>query len=298
MDLNFEAPLTAYEFAYHILINHANIAIISMAWISQGLNIGKKSEEPDLDTLSHWAARLEPLIQAEDEGEIIIVIANCYGTEEEATYAGTSCVLSIGDGEMKVYGILGHEEQELLVVDTSLAPKFKLVDKSNAATLEERTVGSPGRPHGLSTGERYLAEGEQLQESDSTTTSISSSPLALGPEELLRETLQSVPVSHWGIENNSPSDSISSGGNLLRESSHGPHGLSLVTQPLAPQISLLESPNSLSTGQRGTPALTSQNSINDPTHIITSTAPLAETPYRVDLVAVERSLTRAHSAEW
>jgi protein N-terminal amidase len=119
MDLNFEAPLTAYEFAYHILINYANIAIISMAWIGQDLNIGRKPEEPDLDTLSHWVARLEPLIRAEDEGEIIIVIANRYGTEEEATYAGTSCVLGIRGGEVKVYGILGHEEQKLLVVNTS-----------------------------------------------------------------------------------------------------------------------------------------------------------------------------------
>lgn len=120
-----------------------------MAWISQDLNISRKPEEPDLDTLSHWVARLEPLIRAEDEGEIIIVIANRCGTEEEATYAGTSCVLSIGDGEVKVYGILGHEEQKLLIVDTSLPPKFKLVNKLNTDTQEERTVSSPGRLHGF-----------------------------------------------------------------------------------------------------------------------------------------------------
>ena len=296
MDLNSEALLTAYEFAYHILINHANIAIISMAWISQDPNMPRKSEEPDMDTLSHWVARLEPLIRAEDEGEIIIVIVNRYGTEEEATYAGTSCVLSIGDGEVKVYGILGHEEQKLLVVDTSQPPKFKLVDKLNAVSQEERTASSPGRFHGFFADESYRSEAGQHQESNSTTTSISSSPLDFGLEEQLSKTLQSLPATQWDIENNSPLDSASSDGNLLWESSHSPHGLSPVTQPFVPQMGRPESSNSPRTRQQqGPPALASQNPINDPTHII---APLAETTHRIDLVALERSMTRSRSAEW
>ena len=192
-----------------------------MAWISQDLNISRKPEEPDLDTLSHWVARLEPLIRAEDEGEIIIVIANRCGTEEETTYAGTSCVLSIGDGEVKVYGILGHEEQKLLIVDTFLPPKFKLVNKLNTDTQEERTVSSPGRLHGFFTGERYLSEAERRQGSNSTTTCISSSPLAL-LEEQLQKMRQSAFATHWDIGNDSPPDSASSGGNSLWEPSHSP----------------------------------------------------------------------------
>lgn len=75
-----------------------------------------------METLSYWLARIEPLIRAETEGEIIVVFANRTGIEEEAVYAGTSAVLGIQAGEVKVYGILGRGEKELLVVDTSKRP--------------------------------------------------------------------------------------------------------------------------------------------------------------------------------
>lgn len=55
-----------------------------------------------METLSYWLARLEPLIRAESEGEIIVVLANRTGIEDEAVYAGTSAVLGINDGEVKV----------------------------------------------------------------------------------------------------------------------------------------------------------------------------------------------------
>lgn len=84
-----------------------------------------------MDTLSCWVAMLEPLIRAKDEGEIIVVLANRCGTEGETTYAGTSCVLGIEDGEVKVYGILGREERELLIVDTEQPPQFKIVAEQN-----------------------------------------------------------------------------------------------------------------------------------------------------------------------
>jgi protein N-terminal amidase len=45
-----------------------------------------------METLSYWLSRIEPLIRAETEGEIIVVFANRTGTEEEAVYAGTSAV--------------------------------------------------------------------------------------------------------------------------------------------------------------------------------------------------------------
>ena len=53
MDLNFDVPSMLYKFAYHVLYNYANIAIISMAWPSQDPNISRKPEEPDLNTLLH-----------------------------------------------------------------------------------------------------------------------------------------------------------------------------------------------------------------------------------------------------
>jgi protein N-terminal amidase len=86
-----------------------------------------------METLSYWLTRLEPIIRAETEGEIICVFANRTGTEEEAVYAGTSAVLGIQDGEVKVYGILGRGEKELLVVDTNKRPQAKLISQPNSA---------------------------------------------------------------------------------------------------------------------------------------------------------------------
>jgi hypothetical protein len=110
-----------------------------MAWMTQqDLSVHSgKSKEPDIDTLTYWVARLEPLIRAEGEGEIIVVLANRCGTEAEAVYAGTSCVLGIEDGEVKVYGILGRGEEGLLVADTTQPPQSKLVAETNAVMQED-----------------------------------------------------------------------------------------------------------------------------------------------------------------
>lgn len=86
-----------------------------------------------METLSYWLARLEPIIRAESVGEVIVVLANRCGTEDDAVYAGTSAVLGINDGEVKVYGILGRGEKELLVVDTSQRPQAKLISEPSSA---------------------------------------------------------------------------------------------------------------------------------------------------------------------
>jgi len=85
-----------------------------------------------MDTLSYWLSRLEPVIRAEAQGEIIVVLANRCGIEDEAVYAGTSAVLGLNAGEVKVYGILGRGEKELLVVDTSERAHSILVSESNS----------------------------------------------------------------------------------------------------------------------------------------------------------------------
>lgn len=119
----------AWEFAYRVLHKQANLVILLMAWLTpQHLSVySVKSKEPDMDILAYWIARLEPLVRAEDEGEIIIVLTNRCGTEGEAIYAGTSCVLGVEDGEVKVYGVLGRGDRDLLVVDTSKPPQYNLV---------------------------------------------------------------------------------------------------------------------------------------------------------------------------
>ncbi|KAH6684372.1 carbon-nitrogen hydrolase [Halenospora varia] len=138
MDLNpykFESPWSAWEFAYHILHKQANLVILSMAWLTREdpRSFSRSPKEPDMETLSYWLARLEPVIRAETEGEIIVVLANRTGVEDDAVYAGTSAVLGINGGEVKVYGILGRGERELLVVDTNKKPKAKLVSEPNSA---------------------------------------------------------------------------------------------------------------------------------------------------------------------
>ncbi|TVY29054.1 Protein N-terminal amidase [Lachnellula hyalina] len=138
MDLNpykFEAPWNAWEFSYHVLYRKANLVILSMAWLTRedARSYSRTPNDPDMETLAYWLARLEPIIRAELVGEVIVVLANRCGTEDEVVYAGTSAVLGIQDGEVKVYGILGRGEKELLVVDTTRTPQAKLVSEPNSA---------------------------------------------------------------------------------------------------------------------------------------------------------------------
>lgn len=102
--------------------------VVSMAWSTQNdhESYRQKPQEPDMKSVNYWLARLEPLIRGEIEGEIIVVLANRCGSEDESVYVGTSCVLGIEAGEIKVYGILGRGEEELLVVDTDEPPMIEL----------------------------------------------------------------------------------------------------------------------------------------------------------------------------
>lgn len=128
----FEAPWDSWEFANHVIHVEANLVILSMAWLTREdpRTYNQHPNEPDMETLSYWLARLEPIIRAESIGEIIVVLANRCGSEDDATYAGTSAVLGINEGEVKVYGILGRGEEQLLIVDTTEEPQAKLVSAS------------------------------------------------------------------------------------------------------------------------------------------------------------------------
>jgi len=123
----FEAPWTAWEFANHILLRRANLVVLSLAWMTREnpRAFSRTPKEPDMDTLAYWLMRLEPLIRNEGEDEIIVVFANRTGIEGDATYAGTSAVLGIRSGEVRVYGVLGRGERELLVIDTSVRPQAR-----------------------------------------------------------------------------------------------------------------------------------------------------------------------------
>ena len=100
-----------------------------MAWMTRedASLYSSVPKEPDMDTLTYWMARLEPLIRAENQEEIIVIFCNRTGMERDTVYAGTSTVVGIKDGEVNVYGLLGRGEEELLIVDTMSPPIAKLV---------------------------------------------------------------------------------------------------------------------------------------------------------------------------
>ncbi|KXJ93364.1 carbon-nitrogen hydrolase, partial [Microdochium bolleyi] len=115
----FEAPWTEYEFAVHARNVAANVVVLSMAWLTRepADTFCSQPKEPDMETLTYWIKRLEPLIRADSDEEIIVIFANRCGVEDEAVYAGSSAVIGIQRGEVTVYGLLGRAEEKLLVVD-------------------------------------------------------------------------------------------------------------------------------------------------------------------------------------
>lgn len=53
------------EFAHHVLDKEANLVILSMAWLTRETagEFSRFPKQPDMETLSYWLARLEPLIR-------------------------------------------------------------------------------------------------------------------------------------------------------------------------------------------------------------------------------------------
>lgn len=122
------------------------MVIMSMAWPTHedGRIFSRMPNEPDLDTLTYWVTRLEPLIRAESDEEIIIVFCNRTGVEGETVYAGTSAVIGVKDGEVNVYGLLGRGEKELLIVDTDNPPFAKLIYRPDGESIVPSQLGELG----------------------------------------------------------------------------------------------------------------------------------------------------------
>ncbi|KAM0375666.1 hypothetical protein ACHAO7_002229 [Fusarium culmorum] len=157
MDLNpykFEAPWSDFEFAHHVLQVDSNLVIVSMAWMTREdpRRFTRMPNEPDMETLTYWVTRLEPLIRAESQEEIIVIFCNRCGNEDEVLYAGTSAVIGIHDGEVKVYGLLGRGEKELLVVDTNNSPYAKLVYRPDAGGSDMEAAGHLEKTGGPGSG--------------------------------------------------------------------------------------------------------------------------------------------------
>ncbi|KAL7790721.1 hypothetical protein V8C37DRAFT_403324 [Trichoderma ceciliae] len=175
MDINpykFEAPWHAFEFAFHVLEVESNLVIVSMAWMTREdrRHFSRMPNEPDMNTLTYWVTRLEPLIRSNNEDEIIVVFCNRTGVEDEATYAGTSAVIGIQEGEVKVYGLLGRGEKDLLVVDTTNPPYAKMVYRPDVGVfgrqtdeLKQAAVSDSRTPVG-STGSRTRVDDASLHD--------------------------------------------------------------------------------------------------------------------------------------
>jgi hypothetical protein len=123
-----------------------------MAWMADEdlRSYSRYSNESDMDALDDWIRPLRPLIKAELEDEIICVFANRTGTEAGATYAGTSAILGIQEGELNVYGILAQGQKGLLVVDTNKRPGQKLIQVPLPEATGSPTQDAPAAKQNLS----------------------------------------------------------------------------------------------------------------------------------------------------
>jgi protein N-terminal amidase len=137
MDLNpkqFIAPFDKYEFANHVLDTGSDLVVMPMAWLTTQPpeSIVEQAQVPDADTLSYWIQRLKPILDNGPAGlseEMIFVTCNRIGIEGDAVYAGTSAIVGITKGNVKVYGCLGRGTEDLLVCDVP-GEKFGGMDPS------------------------------------------------------------------------------------------------------------------------------------------------------------------------
>lgn len=174
----FEAPWNKFEFGQHVLNSGARLVIVSMAWLTNEnpQEFTSTPLEPDSMTLLYWVSRLEPLIRAESNQEVIVVFANRCGTEGEATYAGTSAVVGIQSGEIWVYGIMGRGETGLLVVDTESEPYARLAYQPLQPTIRSENDASPDLETSL--GDNPYPHDEPQDQVRESPDNFSKAPLA------------------------------------------------------------------------------------------------------------------------
>jgi protein N-terminal amidase len=141
MDLNpkeFKASWDEMEFASHCVDSRAELVLVSMAWTERELRLDDDpaaaaaadavgGDQPRLETLGYWLARLSPLVTRSKEEEmrgreVLVVFANRSGTEGDVAYAGTSAIAGIKDGRIRIFDVLGKSTEGLLIVDTEKAP--------------------------------------------------------------------------------------------------------------------------------------------------------------------------------
>ncbi|RMZ86038.1 hypothetical protein DV737_g306, partial [Chaetothyriales sp. CBS 132003] len=159
MDINpyrFEAPWSAYEFANHVKESRARVVVVSMAWLTHLSHeelVGEPAK-PDMNTLSYWLDRFQPLIDEATglEQDVIVVFANRCGEEGTAPrigdirYAGSSCVLSMKKGQdVKIWNIFGRAQEGAMLVDTTTPAKFALEREKKPDEERSETFSANGQ---------------------------------------------------------------------------------------------------------------------------------------------------------
>lgn len=96
-----------------------------MAWLTfeDRESFCRVPEATDGETALYWIQRLEPLLRAEQEEEILVILANRCGIEDNVLYVGSSHVIGIKKGKIRIYGRLGRGIEQLLLVDTGAWPR-------------------------------------------------------------------------------------------------------------------------------------------------------------------------------
>ncbi|KAH6686336.1 N-terminal amidase [Plectosphaerella plurivora] len=256
MDLNpykFEAPWTAFEFAFHVLECQSNLVIVTMAWMTRedGRMFSRMPNEPDMDTLTYWVTRLEPLIRAEKDEELIVVFCNRTGIEGEAVYAGTSAVIGVQDGEVKVYGVLGRGEKELLVVDTENPPYAKLIYRPETSVSEAHSELQRAVPPVSPPADKKSAKEPEQGAGGSSSTNTKASkvpsrePTPAAKQERQRPSIQIPSYESSTSANNSATTAKSTSSDVPTPSAPSPTPSSLrpkLTIPQSPPITWQNSP--------------------------------------------------------
>lgn len=178
-----------------------------MAWnMADTAEYHDDAEEPDMETLTYWISRLQPIVDVHSSEETIVVFANRTGTEAEVTYVGTSAVVGIRAGEIRLYGMLGRGEQDLLVVDTESQP-YGILQIDGAHSGQDEQVDQlhetefPGRPQ--EHARHQFSESHSDSLSDSRSSSCSDSPK------------REIPDCKTSLEGSEEDDSVSDGSAVI-----------------------------------------------------------------------------------
>ncbi|KAF2092618.1 carbon-nitrogen hydrolase [Rhizodiscina lignyota] len=109
---------TKYEFATAALSAKAPTIVLSMAWLTNLSpdELALDPNKPDMNTFAYWMDRFWPVNRGMEE--VTMIFANRCGVEDNARYAGSSTVVRVRQGDIRVFGQLGKAEEGVLVVDT------------------------------------------------------------------------------------------------------------------------------------------------------------------------------------